>query len=301
MNRKRIIAIIVAIAISVGALVAFMYHSGMFNASKESTKTADGAEIEISEEASGFACSCGCSSGNEMEDCKCEKCKETKEETQKETETAEKEVVCYLDSENGEMVEIDLSGISLEPMTKDKVDAQEEVIKTTGSLCVRRCESVVYDNGVDDPQFTAESESRYFYDATCNRVLNARGIDITGNLNFSVSKCENSLDFLKAYLKSNGMPTDFVTEDVSHVRDLYLNQRVYSFGINECEEISYLENKMEGLNITERDCTYQVKVGEDGTDRIVYVTVTVAGIDEDGATTVRYITYVIDYNPVISE
>ena len=80
-----------------------------------------------------------------------------------------------------------------------------------------------------------------------------------------------------------------------------MNQRVYSFGLNECAEIAYLESKMEGVEITQRDCTYQVKADESGTDKIVYVTVTVAGTDSDGATIVRYVTYIIDYNPEINE
>ena len=297
MNRNHIVVIIVTIAVSIAVFVAVMFHKGYFNSHKEPIKVADGAEIEIQEGASGFACSCGCSSGNEMEDCQCEKCGEMKEKE----DAKEKEVICYLDPETGEMVEIDLSEISLEPMTKDKVEALESVIKDTSTLCVRRCESAVYDNGTDEPKFTAESESRYIYDALSNRVLNAGGEDITGKLSFSVSKCKNSLDFLKAYFESKGMPTDFVTDDVSHTRDLYMNQRVYSFGVNECGEIAYLESKMEGVEITQRDCTYQVKADGNGIDKIVYVTVTVAGTDSDGATVVRYITYIIDYNSEINE
>lgn len=297
MNKNHIIAIIVAVAVSIAFVVGALYYKGALGAKKEPVKIADGAEIEIEEGASGFACSCGCSSGNEMEDCKCEMCGEMKKEESSET----KEVICYMDPETGEMVEIDLSEVDIEPMTKDKVDALESEIKKAQTLCIRRCESMIYDNGGEEPQFSAESESRYFYDASNNKVTNANGKDITTNLNFSVSKCKNSLDFLKAYFTSRGLSTDFVTDDVSHKRDLYMNQRVYSFGVNECEEISYLEEKMEGVEITQRDCTYQVKSGEDGVDRIVYVTVTVAGTDSDGSTVVRYITYIIEYDPVISE
>ncbi len=292
MKKKKLIAVIALILVAVIAVTAVLYQKGVFTKDES-----DGAEIEIEDGATGFPCSCGCSSGNEMEDCQCEKCAEREAEEEEETT----ETVCYLNSETGEIEEIDLSDVSITPMDEETVEALEDEIKNTDTFCIRRCESVVYDDGGEEPEFTAESESRYFYDAESNKVLSDDGKDITSKVGFSVSKCKNSLDFLKAYMKSKGMPTDFMTDDTSHVRDLYMNQRVYSFGVDECEEISYLEKKMDGIDITQRDCSYQIKTTEDGEDRITYITVTVSGQDSNGATVVRYVTYILEYNPSISE
>lgn len=297
MNRWQLIAITVGITVGITAMILYMYQKGMLPASKDNNgitkvEQTDGAEIEMEEGADGFACSCGCSSGNEMEDCQCNKCGEMKEEKE-----SQEEKYYYEDPDTGEMVEIPIDTSVYKPMDKSAVKELVDVIKKTDSLCVRRCESLIEDDGNNNPKFTAISESRYFYDAKNNKVLNAEGEDISEKAKFSITGCKDSYGFLKSYFNSRGLSSDFVTEDLSHTRDLLLGQRVYSYGVDGCEEIKNLEEKMDGIDITERDCSYQVKTYEDGVDRIMYITITVAGKNSDGATVVRYITYILEYNP----
>jgi len=294
MNRWQLIALVVGITVGITAMIMIMYHKGVLP-DRDSIKVAvqdDGASVEIEEGADSFACSCGCSSGNEMEDCHCEKCADMKAQ-----EEEKEEKYYYKDPETGEMVEIPIDTSFYKPMDEAAVTELVNVIKNTDSLCVRRCESMITDDGSDEPNFTAVSESRYYYDAENNLVVNANGENISDRIKFQISGCKNSFDFLEAYFKSRGLSSNFVTDDLSHTRDLLLNQRVYSYGVDECAEIKELEEQMDGIDITERDCSYQVKTTEDGEDRIVYVTVTVAGKDSKGATVVRYITYIIEYNP----
>ena len=304
MNKKQILAIVIAIGsiVAIAASVLFVRYKGVFPS--ESTPKAaenieasteasaeDGAEIELEEGATGFACSCGCSTGNEMEDCQCKMCAEN--------EDAEKsEKYYYKDFETGEMKEISVDTV-LTVMDEEAVGKLIEKISECDTLCIRRCESEVTDNRTDDPSFHAISESRYYYDALTGKVYNAEGEEITSSIKFSINGCKDCFDFLERYFAYKGISSDFVTDDLSHTKDLLLGQRVYSFGTEECEEITYLESKMDGIMITEEDCTYQVKTYEDGEDRIMYVTITAAGADVDGYTVVRYITYILDYNPTI--
>lgn len=296
MNKNQILAIVIGFIVAVTAVVLFMFYKGVIpggHTTQITESTEDGAEIEMEEGAEGFACSCGCSDGNEMEDCQCKMCAENED-----VEASEK--YYYQDPDTGEMVEIPVD-TTLTEMDAAAVEKLVAEISECDTLCVRRCESEVVDNGIDDPAFSAISESRYYYNASNNKVYNADGDEITASIKFSVNGCKDCFDFLEKYFAYKGVSTDFVTDDLSHTKDLLLGQRVYSFGVDECKEITYLENKMDGIDITEEDCTYQVKTYEDGEDRIMYVTITVAGTDSDGSTVVRYITYILDYDPAIPD
>lgn len=305
MNKWRLMGIvsgILAIAILLGMVIS---KGGIKPIGADKS---DGAEIELKEDADSFPCSCGCGNESEMQDCQCENCAESDSANESQSEEGSENDIedgsenenqgsyFYEDPDTGEMVALKVDSSKLTRMDEAAVADLILQIENCESISIRRCESSIYDNGTDEPKFKAISESRYYYSAASNKVYNADGEDITEKLDFSVNDCADCFDFLEQYFISRGISTDFVTDDLSHTKDLLLGQRVYSFGVEECEEIAFLKERMDGVEITEEDCTYQVKTYEDGTDRIMYVTVTVAGTDADGATVVRYITYIIDYD-----
>ena len=79
---------------------------------------------------------------------------------------------------------------------------------------------------------------------------------------------------------------------------------MYSFE-GECEELERmrvdLENEVGAFSVDKMDCSFQIKTDDYGTDRVVYITLTVAGKDENGATVIKYVTYTLNYNGVLME
>lgn len=307
MREKMIIVISITIAITIAVFVVM----NMKNNGKGVAHT-DGADIPIKEDASGFSCACGCSDVYEMEDCQCKMCAEEKESEKAEdlsTSTDIKEDVYFYTGEetvDGNSIPdpagvIHVSDLAVEPMTVKKEAELVTEIANSEVFSIRRCESEIIDSGEAEPLFRAISESQYIFDANTGSVFNAAGEDITKNLKFDVSGCKDSFDFLERYFLYRGISSDFLTDDTSHVKDLMINQRVYSYGIDTCKEFLTLEQSMDGVTINHRDCSYQIKEFGDKVDRILYVTVTVSGTNEDGAHVIHYVTYIFDYDAHISK
>lgn len=295
--KKNIIVIVVGIVVAI--LLGIFFYQKDESGTQPSHVTDSGAEIEVKEGAAGFSCDCGCQSMNSDEECNCGGCDKHEEEVQ------EPEVVYFENpDENTEAAFVHTKNLTVEPLTEEKVDALVDVITSCKVLGIRRCESTIIDNAVDTPQFHAIAEAKYVYDASTGRVSNVNGEDITEVISFSVDDCKNSYDFLKAYFSYRGIPYDFMTSDTSHRRDLLLNQRVYSFE-GECAEIERMKEDLTeevgAFTLTETDCTFQIKTSDAGVDRIIYITLTVAGKDANGATVVKYVTYTLDYNGVLGE
>lgn len=296
--KRNIIYIVTGLVVA--AIMGIFFYLEEENSTQPSHEITDvGAEIGVPEDAVGFACDCGCQKEDSDGVCKCAGC-DKHESKEKEPE------IIYFENpeENKEAAFVYTKDLTVEPLTEDKVKSLVDVIKSCQVFGLRRCESTIIDNAVDDPQFHAISEAKYIYDASTNRVSNVAGEDITEVISFSVKSCENAYDFLKAYFTYRGIPYDFMTSDTSHKRDLLLNQRVYSFE-GECEELERmrvdLENEVGAFSVDKMDCSFQIKTDDYGTDRVVYITLTVAGKDENGATVIKYVTYTLNYNGVLME
>ena len=109
---------------------------------------------------------------------------------------------------------------------------------------------------------------------------------------------------MKAYFTYRGIPYDFMTTDTSHKWDLLLNQRVYALE-GKCAELERmaedLSKEVGTFTLTETDCTYQIRENDYGVDQILYITLTVAGKDENGATVIKYVTYTLDYDDILED
>ena len=297
--KRNIIYIVVGIIVAV--LMGIFFYHGEEKSTPPSHVTDNGAEIEVPEGAVGFGCSCGCQDEGGDGVCRCENCDmhEDKEEVK------EPEVIYFENpDENDEAAFIHTKDLIVEPLTEEKVDALVEVITSCKVFGVRRCEATIIDNAVDDPKFNPISEAKYIYDASTGRVSNVKGEDITDVISFSVKKCKNGYDFLKAYFTYRGIPYDFMTTDTSHKWDLLLNQRVYALE-GECAELERmtedLSKEVGAFTVTETDCTYQIKTNDYGVDQIIYITLTVAGEDANGATVIKYVTYTLDYDGILED
>ena len=305
MKDKMILIIGMLVAITVAVIMVVNVGGNK----KDKDNMTDGADIPIKEGASGFSCSCGCSDVYEMENCECKMCAEEKKEDTGNSAGLKEDVYFYTGEESAleENIKPDPSGVmhvsdyNVEPMTASKEAELVSKIAESEMFSIRRCESEIIDNGVDDPVFYAISESQYIFDSLQKKVFNVAGEDITKKLKFEVSGCEDSFDFLERYFLYRGVSSDFMTDDISHTKDLLLNQRVYSYGIDDCKEFIEIEKFLEGVTINHRDCSYQIKKFGDGVDRILYVTVTVSGTNTDGANVIHYVTYILDYNAHLSK
>lgn len=295
--KRNIIYVVTGLVVAV-LLGVFFYH-GEENSTQPSHVTDSGAEIEVPEGAVSFACDCGCQSEDSDGVCKCEGCDKHEEDVQ------EPEVIYFENpDENDDAAFVHTKDLTVEPLTEEKVDALVEVITSCRVFGVRRCEATIVDNAVDDPQFHAIAEAKYIYDASTGRVTNVAGEDITDVISFSVGKCKNGYDFLKAYFNYRGIPYDFMTIDMSHKWDLLLNQRVYALeGENaELERMTEdLAKEVGAFTLTETDCTFQIKTNDAGVDQIIYITLTVAGKDKEGATVIKYVTYTLDYDGILED
>lgn len=295
MRRERIVIVTGLVVALIMGVFFYLEEEKSTQPSQEITDV--GAEIEVPEGAVSFACDCGCQTEESEDGCKCGGCDEHEK---KETEPE----IIYFENpdENEDAAFVYTKDLVVEPMTKERADALVDVIASSKVFSLRRCESTIKDNAVDDPQFHAISEARYVYDAATNSVRNAKGEDITEVISFSVDECQNAYDFLKAYFSYRGIPYDFMTDDTSHKMDLLLNQRVYSFE-GECAElermIEDLSQEVGAFTLEKTDCSYQIKTDDYGVDKVVYITLTVAGKGEDGAAVIKYVTYILDYNGVL--
>lgn len=296
--KRNIIVIVVGFVVAILMGVFFYQEDG--NSTQPSQEITDvGAEIEVPEGAVSFACDCGCQDENSDGICNCAGCDKHEEKE------PEPEVIYFENPEkNPEAAFVYTKDLTVEALTEEKVDALMEVITSCRKFGVRRMESTIVDNAVDDPKFTAVKEAKYLFDASCGRVFNVKGEDITDVISFSVKDCENGYDFLKAYFSYRGIPCDFMTSDTSHKRDLLMNQRVYSLE-GECTElermIEDLSKEVGAFTLEETDCTFQIRENADGVDQIVYITLTVAGKDENRATVIKYVTYALDYDGILED
>ena len=296
--KRNIIYIVTGLVVA--AIMGIFFYLEEEKSTQPSHEITDvGAEIEVPEDAVGFACDCGCQKEESDGVCKCSGC-DKHEEEEKEPE------VIYFENpeENKEAAFVYTKDLTVEVLTVEKVEALIDVMASCHLFGVRRCESTIIDNAKDDPQFHAIAEAKYIYDASTGRVSNVAGEDITDVISFSVSKCKNGYDFLKAYFSYRGIPYDFMTDDVSHKWDLLLNQRVYALE-GECLElermIEDLEKEVGAYTLTKKDCTFQIKTNDAGVDQIIYITLTVAGKDKDGATVIKYVTYTLDYDGILED
>jgi len=298
--KRNIIYIVTGLIVAV--IMGVFFYLEEENSTPPSHEITDvGAEIEVPEDAVGFGCSCGCQDEGGDGVCRCDNCGiHDKEEEEKEPE------VIYFENpeENDEAAFVYTKDLTVEPLTEEKVASLVEVITTCKVFGVRRCEATIVDNAVDEPQFHAIAEAKYIYDASTGRVSNVAGEDITDVISFSVRKCKNGYDFLKAYFSYRGIPSDFMTDDVSHKWDLLLNQRVYSIP-GECRELDRmmedLEEEVGEYTLTKKECTFQIKRNDYGVDQIIYITLTVAGKDTEDATVIKYVTYTLDYDGILED
>lgn len=252
------------------------------------------AEIAIDEDAESFDCCCGCCDKGEDDECKCEGCMESEEETAEEyTESS------YIYEADEEKIVTPVSDCAVEPVTEEEVEGLVKAIFDCSKFTIRRCESTITDALADEPGFNPDSEARYYYDAVVNEVQNDAGENITDLVSFDMSGVSNAWDFFQRYFNYRDLPTDFMTDDTSHTMDLFINQRVYSYGNTENREfervIQSMEEEVGPVEITGKDLTYQIKEYEDGVDRITYITVTVTGKDASDSTVIKFVTYCLDY------
>lgn len=202
---------------------------------------------------------------------------------------------------------IDFNPVESEPMTKERVDNLESKIKDCDSFCVRKVVSVSIDN--DDTPYIDDtktfSDNCYYYNASNNIVQNWYGDDITNNLEFDTSNCQDSLTFLKTYLSYQGLSSDFATDydQSKNFNDNVFGAQNYTYGLEDSpiihELIESMKNEYNTKNITDYNIKYTVRnvssVEDKPDDRIMYITAYAEGISSDDLIIKKIVTYQLTY------
>ena len=157
MNKKILRGAAVAAVVILAAGTACAYKA-------KTTSVNDGAAIELKGDEFGFACSCGCMDDGKSDTCNCgmEDCDMNKNSSEEDdSEDEDPQQYFYQNKDTGEMIQIEIPA-HVEPISKEEVKELVARIEECDTLCIRRCESLITDDGKKDPSFEALSESRYY-------------------------------------------------------------------------------------------------------------------------------------------
>ncbi len=229
------------------------------------TKVPDGAEVDLT--TIDDCCGCGCSETMDTSSCD----------------------MCCDDEETSD---------SILSIDDEELDSLLAKIASCEKFSITRIESQITNAGTEDYEFELLSESKYIYYAASNTVKNVNAEDITDKLKFSISSCENALDFMRVYFDFQGLSSSFYTDDVMRLEEGLTEEdvtvRMFYYDAN-LSATSVIKDFAKGLSDTTISSTFSLHQKSDGEYWITYVTVIIVGLDDEEQSVVRYITYEFSY------